>query len=138
MECDASGFGIGAVLSQNRRPIAFFSERLSAAREKWSTYEQELYAVIRALHVWAHYLRPGEFIIYSDHEALKYFRSQKHLNKMHARWAAYLEQFTFLLKHKSGATNRVADALSRRRSLLVMMKGEVIGFEVLREQYADD
>nr|GMD71508.1 Retrovirus-related Pol polyprotein from transposon 17.6 [Ipomoea batatas] len=127
LECDASGFGIGAVLSQTRRPIAFFSERLSVARENWSTYEQELYAVIRALHVWAHYLRPGEFIIYSDHEALKYFRSQKHLNKMHARWAAYLEQFTFLLKHKSGATNRVADALSRRRSLLIVMQGEIIG-----------
>nr|GMC69232.1 Retrovirus-related Pol polyprotein from transposon RE1 [Ipomoea batatas] len=138
LECDASGFGIGAVLSQNRRPIAFFSERLSAARENWSTYEQELYAVIRALHVWAHYHRPGEFIIYSDHEALKYFRSQKHLNKMHARWEAYLEQFTFLLKHKSGATNRVADALSRRRSLLIVMQGEIIGFEVLKEQYAED
>nr|GMC60080.1 Zinc finger, CCHC-type [Ipomoea batatas] len=82
--------------------------------------------VIRALHVWAHYLRPGEFIIYSDHEALKYFRSQKHLNKMHARWAAYLEQFTFLLKHKSGATNRVADALSRRRSLLIVMQVDLL------------
>ncbi|XP_031120876.1 uncharacterized protein LOC116024113 [Ipomoea triloba] len=91
LQCDASGVGIGAVLSQGGRPIAFYSEKLSSAREKWSTYEQELYAVVRALHTWRHYLLSQDFVIYTDHEALKYFRNQKHINRMHARWSSFLE-----------------------------------------------
>jgi hypothetical protein len=138
VECDASGVGIGAVLTQEKKPVAFFSEKLSDARRKWSTYDQEFYAIIRALKNWEHYLIQREFILYTDHQALKYLNSQRSLSNMHARWATYLQKFPFVLKHKSGVLNKVADALSRRASLLVTMQQEIIGFEFLKELYSDD
>jgi len=72
VECDASGVGIGVVLSQNGRPLAYFSEKLNEAQRRYSTYDKEFLALIRALDHWRHYLLPKEFILHSDHEALKY------------------------------------------------------------------
>uniref|UniRef100_A0A2N9GX40 Reverse transcriptase n=1 Tax=Fagus sylvatica TaxID=28930 RepID=A0A2N9GX40_FAGSY len=111
VECDASGVGIGAVLSQEKRPVAFFSEKLSESRQKWSTYNQEFYAVVRALKHWEHYLIQREFVLYTDHQALKF------LNRV---------------------LNRVADALSRRANLLVTLTHEVVGFDCLKELYEED
>lgn len=78
VECDASGVGIGAVLSQEGRPVSFFSEKLNDAKRKYSTYDKELYVVVRALQHSSHYLLPNEFVLFSDHEALKYLSA---LNK---------------------------------------------------------
>src|SRR4051812_45396394 len=76
VECDASGIGIGGVLMQEGRPIAYFSEKLSGARLNYPVYDKELYALVRVLEVWQHYLWPKEFIVHSDHEALKYLKAQ--------------------------------------------------------------
>ncbi|XP_020409695.1 uncharacterized protein LOC109946426 [Prunus persica] len=100
VECDASGVGVGAVLSQDKRPVAFFSEKLSDARQKWSTYDQEFYAVVRALKQWKHYLIQKEFVLFTDHQALKYINSQKNIDKMHARWVTFLQKFSFVIKEK--------------------------------------
>ncbi|KAJ9561845.1 hypothetical protein OSB04_007005 [Centaurea solstitialis] len=138
VECDASGIGVGAVLSQEKRPVAFFSEKLSEAHQKWSTYDQEFYAVFCALKQWEHYLVQKEFVLFTDHQALKFINSQKSVNKMHARWVSYLQKFPFVIKHKSRVLNHVADALSRRATLMITLAQEVTRFEVLKEQYEED
>ncbi|XP_057996491.1 uncharacterized protein LOC131175835 [Hevea brasiliensis] len=74
IECDAPGVGIGAFEGE-RRPIAYFSEKLSGATLNYSTYDKEMYALVRALETWQHYLWPKEFVIHSDHESLKYLKA---------------------------------------------------------------
>ncbi|PKI42324.1 hypothetical protein CRG98_037295 [Punica granatum] len=93
---------------------------------RYNTYDVEFYAVVQAIKHWRHYLFHKEFILYTDHEALKHLQSQDKVSARHASWVAYLERFTFVVKHKSGVTNRVAYALSRRRSILNKMTVEVV------------
>jgi len=138
IECDASGIGIGAVLLQEGHPIAYFSEKLSGTALNYSTYDKELYALVRALKTWQHYLFPKEFVIHSDHESLKYLKAQGKLNKRHAKWVEFLEQFPYVIKYKKGKGNVVADALSRRHALLSMVETKLLGFKVLKGLYEDD
>jgi hypothetical protein len=118
LECDASGIGLGAVLLQEGKPIAYFSEKLSGASLRYSTYDKELYALVRTLQTWQHYLWPHEFIIHSGHEALKHIRTQTNLNRRHASWVEFIESFPYIIKHKNGKENVIADALSRRYTML--------------------
>ncbi|KAL5837241.1 hypothetical protein ACOSQ3_014410 [Xanthoceras sorbifolium] len=100
IECDASGIGIGAVLMQEGRPIAYFSEKLSGAALNYPTYDKELYALVRALQTWQHYLWPKEFVIHTDHESLKHLKGQHKLNKRHARWVEFIETFPYVIRYK--------------------------------------
>jgi hypothetical protein len=138
VDCDASNLGIGGVLSQEGKPIAFFSEKLNDSRRKYSTYDKEFYALVRSLEHWNHYLLSKEFILHSDHEALKYLNSQQKLNTRHAKWSEFLQAYSFSIKHKAGKLNQVADALSRRYSLLNAMQVQVLGFDVVKELYKGD
>ncbi|XP_072993886.1 LOW QUALITY PROTEIN: uncharacterized protein [Typha latifolia] len=133
--CDASGVGIGGILSQEGHPIAYFSEKLNETRQRYTTYDKEFYAVVQSLRHWRHYLLPQEFVIFSDHEALRYLNSQKKLNARHGRWVKFLRDYTYTLRHKSGADNKAADALSRRMVLLSRMNTEVIGFDKIKTEY---
>ncbi|XP_048552596.1 uncharacterized protein LOC125532671 [Triticum urartu] len=114
IECDASGVGIGGVLMQEGRPIAYFSEKLSGPTLNYSVYDKELYALVRSLETWQHYLWPKEFVIHSDHESLKHLRGQQKLNRRCAKWSEFVESFPYIVKYKKGKDNVVADALSRR------------------------
>ncbi|GKD02008.1 reverse mRNAase [Tanacetum coccineum] len=111
VDCDASRVGVGDVLFQEKRPMAYYNEKLSAARKKWSTYEKEFYYVVRALKTWEHYLVGNEFILYSDCDALK------HINRVH---------------------NKVADALSRRADVLITLSNGIVAFEQMKELYESD
>ncbi|GJZ33590.1 RNA-directed DNA polymerase [Tanacetum coccineum] len=101
VECDASNVGISAVLSQENRPIAFFSENLSDSRQKYSTYDKEFYAIVRALDHWSQYLLSKPFTLYSDHEALKFINGQHKLDRRRALWVEFLQAYTFVIKHKA-------------------------------------
>ncbi|KAE8664910.1 G-box-binding factor 3 [Hibiscus syriacus] len=79
-----------------------------------------------------------EFILFTDHEALKYINGQHKLSRCHAKWEAYLQEFTFTLRHQAWSLNRVAYALSRRTLLLTTMSTKVAGFETFTDMYAAD
>ena len=81
--CDALGVGIGGVLSQEGHPIAFFSEKLNDAKRQYSIYNKEFYAKVQSLRFWRFYLLPTEFVLFSDHQALRYLNSQKKFNARH-------------------------------------------------------
>ena len=85
-----------------------------------------------------HYLWPKEFIIHSDHEALKFLKSQSNLNKRHAKRVEFIESFPYIIKYKKGLDNVVADALSRKNMLLSQLDVKVSGLEELKPLYAHD
>jgi len=130
--CDASGIGIGGVLAQGHS-VGFFSEKLNDARQRYSTYDKEFYAVIQALRYWRHYLLPHEFVLFSDHEALNYIY-QKKLNG-HGRWIEFLQDYAFTLRHKARVENKAADALSRHIFILTKMSTVVNSFEKIKAEY---
>lgn len=81
--------------------MMFYSEKLSEVCKKWSTYELEFYIVFHALKHWEHYLIQHEFVLFTDHQTLKFINNQNIINQMHARWFSYIQKFSFSLKHKS-------------------------------------
>lgn len=85
VDYDVSHVGIGVVLSQAGRPIAFFSEKFNEVRKSYSTYDVEFYAIVHRLRHLRHYLVLEEFMLCTDHIALKYVRTQKKLNNRHAK-----------------------------------------------------
>ena len=132
VECNASGVGIGAVLTQSKRPIAYFSEKLNDSRRNYSTYDKEFYAIVRALDYWSHYLRPKQFLLHSDHQSLKFINGQHKLSPRHAKWVEFLQSFSFVSNYKQGVNNVVADALSRRYSLLAILDARILGFHMMK------
>ena len=74
-------------------------------------------------------------MIHCDHESLKFLKSQGKLNKRHARWVEFLEQFSYVIKHKQGKANIVVDALSRRHSLLSILETKFLSFDHIKELY---
>jgi hypothetical protein len=118
--------------------MAYFSEKLSEPSLNYSTYDKELYALVRFLETWQHYLWPKEFVIHSDHESLKHIRGQAKMNKLHAKWVEFIETFLYIIKHKKGKDNVIADALSRHYTMLSKLDHSFFALESIKELYATD
>lgn len=118
VHCDASNYGIGAMLTQEHdgkeSVIAYMSKSLNKNERNYSTTERETLAVITALEHWRCYLDNGkQFTIYTDHAALKWFLRLSNPSGRLARWSVRLSSFDFVIKHKKGKENVVPDLLSR-------------------------
>jgi hypothetical protein len=72
-------------------------------------------------------------MFYLDYEALKHLNSQDKLSLRHAGWVAYVQHFSFLIKHKYGVLNKVANVISWKTLLLKTMKTKVLGFYFLKD-----
>ncbi|GBG81721.1 hypothetical protein CBR_g32712 [Chara braunii] len=118
---DASQYGIGAVLVQQEgpkfRPVEYMSKKMSSQKLAKSTYEKELYVVYKALTHRRHYLLGRFFILRTDHQTLRWMRTQHVLSDALKRWLEVIEQYDFDPQYLKGEYNKVADALSRRPDL---------------------
>jgi hypothetical protein len=113
--CDASSIALGAVLSQDDKPIAFLSKTFSSQEQNWTIYEKELFAVIYALRKWEHYLQTQvPFTIITDNSAVSAIQTQAKISPKQARWLSFMDEFNFTIVHRPGTENKVADAISRR------------------------
>ena len=111
---DASLRGLGCVLMQGGKVVAYGSRQLKTHEQNYPTHDLELAAVVFALKLWRCYLYGEKFQVYSDHKSLKYIFTQKDLNLRQRRWVEYLEDYDFSLNYHPGKANVVADALSRK------------------------
>ncbi|XP_071917014.1 uncharacterized protein [Coffea arabica] len=121
---DASGEGLGCVLMQNDKVVAYASRRLKPHEQNYPTHDLELAAVIFSLKKWRHYLYGVTFEVYTDHKSLKYLFSQKELNLRQRRWVEFLEDYDCSINYHSGKANVVADALSRKAQIAGLMVKE--------------
>ena len=104
----------------------------------YPTYDKEIYALVRALETWQHYLGPKKFVIHIVDESLKHLKGQGKLNKRHARWMEYIETFPYVIQYKQGKENVLVDALSRRYVLLTSLGVKMLGFKYVKDMYAND
>ena len=114
--CDASGTGLGCVLMQDQRVIAYASRALKRHEENYATHDLELAAVVHALKIWRHYLLGNPVHIFSDHKSLKYIFTQSELNLRQRRWLELIKDYDLEIHYHPGKANVVADALSRKAS----------------------
>jgi ribonuclease HI len=110
--CDASGTGLGCVLMQENRVIAYASRALHPHENNYPTHGLELAAVVHALKIWRHYLMGTRCNIYTDHKSLKYIFTQADLNMHQRRWLELIKDYNLEEHYHPDKENVVADALS--------------------------
>ncbi|GMI63963.1 hypothetical protein HRI_000065600 [Hibiscus trionum] len=114
VEADASEAGVGAVLTQGGKPLAFFSKGLGVRHQALSVYEKEMLAVLMAVKKWASYLVGRHFKIKTDHHSLKFIAANQAVTPAQQKWVTKMMGFDYEVVYRKGVHNAVADALSRR------------------------
>ncbi|GJR24945.1 putative reverse transcriptase domain-containing protein [Tanacetum coccineum] len=109
--------GLGAVLMQREKVIAYASRQLKPHEENYTTHDLELGAVIFALKIWRHYLYGTKCIVFTDHKSLQHILRQKELNMRQRRWLELLADYDCEICYHPGKANVVADALSRKKRI---------------------
>jgi len=116
IETDASGEGIGAVLSQQGKPVAFMSRALGVTKLSWSTYAKEMLAI----RLWRPFLLGKKFFIQTDHRSLKYLLEQRIVTPEQQKWVAKLLGYNYKILYRPRRENSTADALSRKQGSPVL------------------
>ncbi|GJY35111.1 putative reverse transcriptase domain-containing protein [Tanacetum coccineum] len=115
--CDASHQGLGAVLMQREKVIAYASQQLKPNEENYTTHDLELGAVVFALKIWRHYLYGTKCTVFTDHKSLQHILDQKELNMRQRRWLELLADYDCEIPYHPRKANVVADALSRKERI---------------------
>ncbi|GJV07559.1 putative reverse transcriptase domain-containing protein [Tanacetum coccineum] len=111
------GPGLGAVLMQREKVIAYASRQLKPNEENYTTYDLELRAVVFALKIWRHYLYGTKFTMFTGHKSIQHILDQKELNMRQRRWLELLANYDCEIRYHPGKANGVADALSRKERI---------------------
>ena len=112
--CDASRKGLGCVLVQDDKVVAYESRQLRPPEGNYPTHDLELGVVVHALKIWRHYLIGKRCQIFTDHKSLKYIFTQPDLNLRQRRWLELVKDYDLGINYHPGKANMVADALSRK------------------------
>ena len=113
---DASRKGLGCVLMQHGKVIAYVSCQLKSYEQNYPTHDLELATVVFALKIWRHYFYGERCEIYTNHKSLKYFFTQKELNMRQQMWLELIKDYNFSINYHPSKANVVADALSWKSS----------------------
>ena len=150
IETEACGAGIGAMSMQHGHRIAFLSKALSTQNLGLSMYEKELFALVMVVTKWKYYLVGHQFIIKTDHQALRYLLEQRLTHPLQHKWLTKLLGLDYEIQYKKGSDNEVVDALSRRRiegnsehlgavsHLCVISSVQLAWMQELLESYEED
>ena len=112
--CDASRDGLGCVLMQFGRVVAYGSRQLKNHEQNYPIHDLELVVIVFALKIWCHYLHGEQFEVVLDQKSQKYIVTQLDLNMTQCKWIEYLEDYDFTWHYHHGKANVEADALSRK------------------------
>ena len=112
--CDASRIGLGCVLMQKGRVIAYASRQLKVHEKNYLIHDLELATVVFALKIWRHYLYGVHCEVFTDHRSLQYIFNQRDLNLRQRIWLELLKDYDMTILYHPGKANVVADALSRK------------------------